>query len=175
MRFQLTRNKSTTDAGTKWCLTVALGIVVVAMGVWFGEDLTSGVPSAAILLAVVSGLLVYLVSPYPSLAGTLCVASIVLICAAAGWYMGRTTATSAFNDCIERGEMVRVALQQYQERHGAFPGDLSELRPFDLPGQRWFRGSLLTYRRTPSGYELNFSDWLVTHGATEAQAFASEK
>ena len=175
MRIQLAQNRSTTHGWFRWGLTVALGVVGICVAVWLGEDLKSNVPSATIFLALVSGLFVYWVSPYSSLASKHGIASVVMLCVAGGWYMGRTIAISAFNDCVERGEIVRVALQQYQAQYDEFPENLRDLRLHDLPGRRWLRGTLLSYQRTLEGYELSFSDWLVTQRATETTRFVAEK
>jgi hypothetical protein len=49
--------------------------------------------------------------------------------------------------------------------NGRYPDDLAELG--EVPCQRSFAEPLLYYRRTSSGYDLAFGDWLVSWHATE--------
>jgi hypothetical protein len=159
----------------RWGGTIALFVAVIGIAIWLGEDLSSAIQTGVFVLVLGGGLLGYLVAPCPSLTGCLCVASIIVIGVAGGWYTGRTIATGAFNDCVARGESVRVSLAQFRTKHGRYPKDLDRLALRDLPGQRWLRGTLLAYQPTPAGYDLRYSDWLVTHRATETDAFAARK
>ena len=159
----------------RWGGTIALVVAAIGVAIWLGEDLSSVIPTGAFVLVLGGGLLGYLVAPHPSLAGRLSVASIIILCVAVGWFTGRTIATSAFNDCVARGETVRVSLAQFRTKHGGFPKGLDRLALRDLPGQRWLRGTLLAYQLTLGGYELSFSDWLVTHRATGTDAFLAGK
>jgi hypothetical protein len=83
-----------------------------------------------------------------------------------GFWSGDRIATRAFNSCVERGEQVRIALAQHKLRTGRYPASLQELGSA-IPGTRVLRGNLLVYEPTTNGYALSFSDWLVTHSATE--------
>ena len=159
----------------RWASTIALAGAVVGVAIWLGEDLSRATPLGMVFLLPCGALLGYLLAPYRSLIGALSFASITVLCGAGGCYVGRTNATAAFNDCVERGETVRDSLAQFLARHGEFPDDLHRLALRDLPGRRWLRGTLLAYRRTSGGYEMSFSDWLVTHQATETHAFAARK
>lgn len=164
-----------TENQIRWVGVAALSVIATGASIWLGEDLRSVIHTGAFLLVPCSFLLGYLVTPGSSVAGRLCVACIIVLGTAGGWYLGRTTATGAFNDCIARGEMIRVSLARFRTEHGGFPDDLDQLGLRDLPGERWLRGYLLAYRRTPDGYELGFSDWLVAHRATESEAFVARK
>ena len=170
------KSKAMTAKQLKWGGTVGLVIAVTGVAIWFGEDSSSAVPTTGVFVLMLGGgLLGYLIGPHPSLLGHFCIVSIIVLGIAGGWYTGRTIVSRAFNDCVARGETVRVSLEQFRTKHGEFPKDLDRLARRDLPGQRWLRGSILAYRRTPGGYELSFSDWLVTHRATETDAFSAQK
>ena len=159
----------------RWVGTIALAIAAMGTGIWLGEDLTAALPTEVFFLALAGSLLGYLVTPYRSLMGALGTAGIIALCAAGGFFTGRTIATAAFNDCVARGEAVRVSLARFEARTGRFPHGLDRLSRRDIPGQRWLRGTVLAYRPTSQGYELSCSDWLVTHQATESTAFAAQK
>ena len=155
--------------------TLALAAAVTAIALWLGEDLGRAIPLGVFFVLPAGALLGFWLSPYRALAGALGVASAIVLLGAGGWYAGRVNATAAFNDCLERGEAVRVSLARFEARNGRFPQGLDRLAHRDLPGRRWLRGTVLAYRSTAQGYELSCSDWLVTHQATESTAFAAQK
>jgi hypothetical protein len=94
---------------------------------------------------------------------------------AGGHYIGHQESSAAFNDCVHRGETVRVALAEFFDEHGNYPDNLGSLQVPDLPGGRLLRGQVLGYRTMDDGYELFFGDWLVSHYATESSAFTAHK
>jgi hypothetical protein len=159
----------------KWVGTAGLVVAVTGIAMWFGEDPSSVVPAGVFALLFAGGMLGYLTAPHPTLPSRLFVVGTVVLGIAGGWYTGRTVVNRAFNDCVQRGESVRVSLSRFHLKHGEFPTSLDQLARGDLPGRRWLRGSILVYRPTPDGYELSFSDWLVTHRATERAPFAAQK
>lgn len=83
--------------------------------------------------------------------------------------------TQSFNDCIDRGEEVRMLLKEYKKNHGQYPAHLAELQMRRLPGRLLLHPDLLHYFPNPHGYELEFSDWLVVHRATQSQRFEALK
>ena len=103
-----------TESRMRWGSAFLLVFVATGLAIWQGEDLRSVIPIGVIVLALGGGLLGYAIAPYPAVAGGLSCASLIVLCVLGGWYLGRTIATSAFDDCVARGETVRDALVQYQ-------------------------------------------------------------
>jgi len=81
----------------------------------------------------------------------------------------------AFNDAIQRGEVIRVELANYYELHKKFPDSLSELNIENIPGKRWYGASIIKYLKTEKGYKLSFSDRFVTWDATDKEQFMAYK
>jgi hypothetical protein len=100
------------------------------------------------------------------------VASLALY--AVAFYIGSLSFSRAFNECVERGEEVRVQLTEYRNRHNQYPGHLGQLEGFALC-ERITRPTILDYKKTKDGYELSFGDWLVEHKATESGPFMGHK
>ena len=73
------------------------------------------------------------------------------------WSVASKEATLAFNECVADGERVREALDNFHREHRVYPASLSQL-DMHLPG-----------------YDLSFSDWLVTHEASEDHGFTTRK
>ena len=103
------------------------------------------------------------------------VAVVVPCVMAIGLYIGNQGATNAYNECVRDGELVREALSGYYKEHQFYPEDLDTLGMEKLPGRRVLHGSVLQYETTNSGYDLSFSDWLVSHVATESSPFTAYK
>jgi hypothetical protein len=80
----------------------------------------------------------------------------------------------AFNECVENGEKVRSALQDYYVRTKAYPNTLAELK-MNLPGNLIFHPNLLQFEVTREGYLLRFSDNFITFEATHSKAFEANK
>jgi hypothetical protein len=93
----------------------------------------------------------------------------------AGIYVGSQSFARAFNECVQRGEDLRNALAQHYGRAAHYPQSLDELPPSTPRCERPLKGSILRYELTDAGYRLSFSDWLVSHEATEAQPFMAHK
>ena len=81
----------------------------------------------------------------------------------------------AFNDAIHRGEIIRVELSKYYERHKKYPDSLSELSIENMPGKKWYGVSIINYLKTEKGYKLSFSDRFVTWDATDEEQFMAHK
>ena len=80
----------------------------------------------------------------------------------------------AFNDCVEHGEGVRVALQKYYQKNKMYPKSLSDLN-INLPGKLMLHPDILQYEPTKQGYLLRFDDNFVAFEATESQPFEANK
>jgi hypothetical protein len=91
-----------------------------------------------------------------------------------GFWAGDRIAGLAFNSCVERGEEVRLALAEYKSRAGHYPASLGDLEAA-IPGGRLLRRNILVYKPRAGGYALTFSDWLVTHSATESSGWFASK
>ncbi|GJJ04168.1 hypothetical protein RugamoR64_47060 [Duganella rhizosphaerae] len=141
---------------------------------WLGEHNTDLLPVHHLLAAVPAAVILpFLLWRRSRLAGML--ASPAIIAAAvAVWMGGAAEGARAFNECVVHGEEVRVLLTQYRAAHGRYPARLSELHA-RLPGELFFPPHVLHYELTASGYRLGFGDWLVSHEATESDAFMAHK
>ncbi|MGW1424573.1 hypothetical protein ACWAT4_31120 [Bradyrhizobium manausense] len=87
---------------------------------------------------------------------------------------GQASFGRAFNECVERGEEVRILLAEYYRNQRVYPETLNQLRS-PLPCRRISRPTILIYERTTNGYELGFRDWLVDHTASEDASFFTHK
>jgi hypothetical protein len=90
------------------------------------------------------------------------------------FFLGLSSFSHAFGECVERGENLRVMLNEYRRVKGAYPETLPELGR-SLPCDRISGRTILAYQRTANGYQLRFRDWLVEHMATEADSFMARK
>ena len=90
------------------------------------------------------------------------------------FFCGLASFASAFNECVERGQEVRILLSEYHHSHSEYPETLNRLRS-PIPCSRFTRSTLLTYERTTNGYTLSFHDWLVEHNASEDRSFLAHK
>jgi hypothetical protein len=142
-------------------------------GYWFGEGallargelpVVGGVIACLVVTALVPGRW-----PLKVFAG---VASLALY--AVAFYSGSLSFDRAFNECVARGEEVRVQLTEYRNRHNRYPEHLGQLEGFALC-ERITRPTILDYQKTRDGYELSFGDWLVEHKATESETFIAHK
>jgi hypothetical protein len=90
------------------------------------------------------------------------------------FFGGHDSFGRAFNECVRRGEEVRIVLAEYHRSHNVYPGALNQLRS-PIPCRRISRPTILTYERTKNGYTLSFRDWLVEHTASEEASFFAHK
>jgi hypothetical protein len=144
-----------------------LAIVALLGGIWLGEDIHS--PLRSLQMLGVLGLLAGCVAAPLARPGWRkpVVASVgVVALALVGFLTGDRIGRHAFNSCVEEGDPVRAALEQFKARRGRYPDSLRDLE-MKLPGKRFLRANILFYRRRNGGYVLAFSDWLVSHSATE--------
>ena len=99
---------------------------------------------------------------------------IFLILLAISFSIGSTSYQNAFNDCVEHGEGVRVALQKYYQKNKMYPRSLSDLT-INLPGQLMLHPNILQYEPKKQGYLLRFADNFVAFEATELLPFEAHK
>lgn len=90
------------------------------------------------------------------------------------YILGTLSFTRAFNECVTRGDEVRIQLSEYRQKNGQFPERLSQLDGDGLC-RSVTRPTLLTYETTKDGYIMIFKDWLVTYQATESDPFHAHK
>ncbi|MBK1790050.1 type II secretion system protein [Persicirhabdus sediminis] len=143
-------------------------------GIWCGEDLTKlfGISFLGIAVVIVLMFLaIYFIQGVKMriLGCTTTIASLV-----AGVILGIGAASSAFNECVADGELVRNHIQKFYITNGRYPEKLSELNT-QLPGKLIIRGNIMDYKKTNEGYSLLFEDWLITHTASESLAFTASK
>lgn len=90
------------------------------------------------------------------------------------FFVGLSSFSHAFGECVERGENVRAMLSEYRRAKGSFPETLGQLES-TLPCRRISGRTILSYEKTANGYQLRFRDWLVEHVATEGDSFMAHK
>jgi hypothetical protein len=90
------------------------------------------------------------------------------------FFLGLSSFSYAFGECVISGEQVRTMLNEYHRAKGSYPASLEQLES-SLPCTRISGRTILSYQKTASGYELRFRDWLVEHVATDADSFMAHK
>ncbi len=122
---------------------------------------------------VVGGVSVGIAAPGKVISKTL-LGGCALVLFVATWFAGAHAFNHAFNECVHRGEDVRVLLTRHYQERGEYPIELDALEA-PIPCGRITRPSVLVYEKTADGYELSFADWLVEHTATESEPFMAHK
>lgn len=162
MRYHMKRN-----------VAIILVGLFVAVGFWFGEGALQPWAALPTTVGVIGCLVVVFIIPGKLWLKTLIgVASLVLY--VVGYIVGSISFSHAYNECVERGEEVRVQLSEYHQKKDQYPERLDQLEGFGLCG-RITRPNVLQYERTEGGYVLSFKDWLVEHTATESEPFMAHK
>lgn len=154
--------------------STAFAAVAAVAGLWLGEHQAGPLPVrdvvVLLLLAAAGTWPLWRVRRLSAFFAALAISIVFIV----PWLAGAQEATYAFNDCVQNGEQVREALSAYRLKRGRFPDSLTSLN-VHLPGQLLLPPHTLSYRRTSDGYLLVFSDWLVTHEASEAHSFIATK
>lgn len=143
-------------------------------GFWFGEGFLPLISSWVLLALIALPLATAALAPHRDsfhVRTTLMAAALLFIGA---WFAGQTNAGRAFDDCVARGEEVRLALRSYRLEQGRFPEQLDDLG-IDLPGQRLLHSTLLTYQAKVGDYRLSFANALVEHVANARYPFLLPK
>lgn len=151
-------------------LSAALLVTTGLTGFWLGEGFLPLISSWVLLALIALPLATTALAPHRDnfhVRTTLLAAALLFI---AAWFAGQTTAGRAFDDCLARGEEVRLALRSYRLEQGRFPEQLDDLG-IDLPGQRLLHSTLLTYQAKEGDYRLSFANALVEHVANARYPF----
>ncbi|MBU4404073.1 MAG: hypothetical protein L6428_12505 [Candidatus Aminicenantes bacterium] len=153
---------------------IGITLITVLSGLWLGEHQGGPVPVrdllALLAVAIASLWPLWRVRRTAALLTALGIAVVFIV----PWFVGAHESQYAFNDCVQNGEQVREALLNFRSEHGFFPDTLADLN-VHLPGQLLFPPHTLNYMRTSTGFDLYFSDWLVSHEATESYGFRAHK
>lgn len=139
-------------------------------GFWLGEGYLPLISSWVLLALIGLPLATAALAPHQDsfhVRITLLAAALLFIGA---WFAGQTAAGRAFDDCLARGEEVRLALRNYRLEQGQFPQQLEDLT-IDLPGQRLLHSTLLTYQPKEGDYRLSFANALVEYVANARYPF----
>lgn len=139
-------------------------------GFWFGEGFLPLISSWVLLALIALPLATAALAPHRDsfhVRTTLMAAALLFIGA---WFAGQTAAGRAFDDCLARGEEVRLALRNYRLEQGQFPQQLDDLGMV-LPGQRLLHSTLLTYQAKEGDYRLSFANALVEYVANARYPF----
>ena len=132
----------------KWFVGVFLAVLLGAIGFWFGEGAFPPLAEVPIIAGVIGCLLVvFMVSGKPLFKMLCGVLSLVLYVVA--FVYGSLSFNRAFNECVKRGDEVRVQLSEYHQKKNQYPEDLSQLE-IELCG-RISRPTVLEYERTKDG------------------------
>ncbi len=151
-----------------------ISVIALACGFWFGGESVSMVSVTGLSVLLVLGIIssIVLRANFLRRAGMV-LATISLF--GIGWYLGRIETARAFNQCVEKGGLVRLSLSSYFQTRGSFPDLLSQLELSEIPGNRLLRPSLLSYAKVGTGYQLSFSDGFITHSSSESEDFLAHK
>lgn len=158
----------------KYIMISIIAAVSAFWGLWLGEHESGPLPMKSILT-----LIVIIVMTILALLGNkwkikfFMVLSITVIFIFL-WCYGNNESHDAYNECIEKGENVRIALSEYFKKHHEYPEQLGQLQ-IQLPGKLIFPPHTLYYSKTKTGYSLFFSDWLVSHESDETHGFSPHK
>jgi hypothetical protein len=148
---------------------VAVGSLTA--GFWFGGDTAREISMWAVVVLGVAVLLGDLLGP-PGLRSARMLSALVMAgLFIVGWYGGIVELTRAFDQCVERGEEVREALERVRTSSGEYPESLARLADVSIPGRRLLRPDLMEYGRVDDGYRLTFSDAVTTMSATHERGF----
>lgn len=148
-------------------------LIAVIAGYWWGEHSRAILP----LWDFISLITLIILANWPWQKAKALQIIIVTFCLiftfAFCWKMGANNQHNTFNDCVQNGEQIREKLQAFYTQNKRYPASLSELT-LDSPCMLVFPPQLLYYQLTPSGYNLEFGDF-VTHSATESAPFEAHK
>ncbi len=151
-------------------ISAALFAATGLAGFWFGEGFLPLISSWVLLALIALPLATAALAPRHDnfhLRTTLLATALLFIGA---WFAGQTIAGRAFDECLARGEEVRLALRNHRLDHGRFPQQLDDL-DMQLPGQRLLHPPLLNYRPKEGDYRLSFANTLVEYVANSRYPF----
>jgi len=152
---------------------LALVVLLSGIGFWLGE--AGGPPWGALPIAIgIVGSMAVALTLEGRRAMKVSAGAAMIAAYALAFFCGLASFGHAFNECVERGEEVRILLNEYHRSYSEYPETLNQLRS-PAPCARMSRPTLLTYERTTNGYALSFHDWLVDHTASEDRSFLADK
>jgi hypothetical protein len=154
-------------------VVLVLAVTLAGLGYWLGED---GGPVWAPLPIVVG--LIGCVALGVLIAGRsvkrVSIGVGMLAVYVVTFFLGLSSFSHAFGECVASGEQVRTMLNEYRRAKGSYPESLEQLGS-SLPCTRISGRTILSYQKKASGYELRFRDWLVEHVATDSDSFMAHK
>lgn len=174
----ISNNRGMTLTQKQLSIWAAIALMIMLMGVWYGEKpsgfggsyfaLLMGFPIIIVLMFVLSLIIKqkWFVQFFVGIA--------FLILFVVSFLVGSGRYQDAFNNCVNHGEAVRAALQQYYQANKMYPKNLLELN-IQLPGKLFLHPNILQYETTKHGYLLRFDDHFIVFESTESQPFEPNK
>jgi hypothetical protein len=151
-------------------LAVVFVLSLVA-GLWFGGDTGRKLSLWAVASLAACVMAGDLLGPPDRRQARLIAALAVALVFAGGWYLATMELERSFEECVERGEHVRQALEEYRRDHGSYPASLDEMPGVEIPGGRLLRPGLMRYTVSDEGYSLWFADSTARLSATDQRGF----
>ena len=149
-------------------------LLALGLGVYLGEEIDTLWPPA--LLAAIVGFLGLGVGLTPgNLPSRILGGAMLLLPLISGFVAGRYEGTTAFQESVDRAEVVQAALAAHHASTGTYPDrleDLENAEELELPGRRLIRGRVLRYSRTPTGYRLSVERWSLRFQGNEQMPFS---
>lgn len=156
------------DSGTIFILS----LIFIIFGLYRGESAIQLLPIPKIeFLAPLLFLFFYKIKLLKRILMIIFFSMILLV----SFFIGQKERSVAFNDCVKNSEYLRKSLSEYYDAHNYYPKHLSDLKINDIPGKLFLKGNICEYSPKKDSYNLEFSDWLITHSATESEEFMSHK
>jgi hypothetical protein len=150
-----------------------LAILLIGITFWMGEGGALLIDPLLITIALAGSFIITISFPGSLLKKVLVGIGVFAITVAA-YFGGAYSFNSAYNECVVKGESVRVQLAEYYSKNKHYPENLKQLNS-TLPGTRILRPTILNYKKTQDGYDLSFQDWLVEFKATQSEPFMAHK
>lgn len=170
----------------KWrLLVVAASLVLAIAGGLLGQRAEHGIAGLAVVAVIVAVVWLAIVLTSfgisserrrkPSVGAVVLAVGLPLAAFVTCGLIGLADSARAFNECVEKGELVRHALADYKREHGSFPPSLDRLGMVGIPGRLTFGGSILQYRARDAAYSLSFADGVVDWSSSESAPFDAVK
>jgi hypothetical protein len=154
-------------------VVLVLAVTLAGLGFWLGEAGGPAWAPAPLLVGLIGCIALGVVITGRSFK-KVSVGVGMLVAYGATFFLGLSSFSHAFGECVQRGEHVRTMLNEYRHAKGAYPETLGQLGS-SLPCSRVSGRTILSYQKTATGYDLRFRDWLVEHIATEGDSFTAHK
>ena len=151
-------------------LAMVVGLSLVG-GFWFGGDTARDISTWAVVALAACVVAADLLGPPGRWQVRLLLAASVALVFVGGWYLATVELERSFEECVERGEQIRQALEEHRGAGGSYPASLDELAGVEIPGQRLLRPGLMRYTAADEGYTLWFADSTARLSATEGRGF----